>query len=65
MDLIVFEVGLRNPVGKYSKFMESQDRDKVNEYIEIMRSSIDDYFEIVFLEKDYKLVSTTPLIIKK
>ncbi len=62
-DLIVFEAGLRSEEGYYSKFMESPDRGRVEEYIEIMKSTKPEGAEIMFMEKCYQLVSTTPHII--
>lgn len=61
-DLIIYEAGVRNPEGAYSEFMVSPDRDKVLEYLEIMRDVVQDGFEIVFLKKTYSLTSTTPHI---
>ena len=61
-DLMVFEAGLRIN-GKYSKFMESPERKKVIEYLEIMKETKPDGGELIFLQKDYRLTSTTPQII--
>ena len=61
--LIVFEAGMRNQEGKYFEFMESPDRKKVEDYLEIMKKTKPDNFELVFLEKNYHLVSTTPHVV--
>ncbi len=61
--LIVFEAGMRSEEGKYSKFMESPDRQKVEEYLEIMKKTRTDNFQLVFLEKTYHLICTTPHIV--
>jgi len=62
-DLTVFEAGLRSEEGNYSKFMESPDRAKVEEYLEIMKTTKPDNFELMFYEKTYRLISTNPQII--
>jgi hypothetical protein len=62
-DLIVFEAGMRSDTGKYSKFMESPDRQKVEDYLKIMTTTKPDGFELVLLEKHYQLVCTTPHIV--
>jgi hypothetical protein len=62
-DLIIFEAGMRIG-GAYSKFMESPDREKVEEHAEIMRAAVSsEDIEIVILEKTYRLINTTPYII--
>jgi hypothetical protein len=61
--LTVFEAGMRNPDGKYSKFIESPDRKEVADYIETMKSCRPIDFDLVFYEKTYHLVSTIPHII--
>lgn len=63
-DLTVFEAGMRNLKGNYNKFMESPDRDEVEEYLEIMKTTMPEDFELVLLEKRYVLVTTTPHIVK-
>ncbi len=63
--LRVYEAGVRSPDGKYAKFIESNERASVDDYIEIMKEAVQHDFEIVFLTKDYQLVSTTPHIISK
>ncbi len=60
-DLIVFEAGMRNPLGKYSKFMESPNREEVDDYIEIMKTTKPEIFELVLLEKHYTLINTTQI----
>lgn len=61
--LIIFEAGMRSRNGKYSKFIESPDRSKVIEHIEIMKLCNPTDLELVFYEKTYHCVSTTPRII--
>ena len=61
--LTIFEAGMRSPEGKYSKFIESPDRNKVTEYLEIMDKCKADGFELMLYEKTYHCVSTTPHII--
>ena len=63
-DLIVYEVGIRID-GKYAEFMSSPDKKKVDDYLEIMKTSTPTYSELVFLTKHYHLVSTTPNIVKR
>ena len=62
-DLRVFEAGMRNPAGTYAKFMESPDREKVEEYLEIMKTTMPEDFEMILMEKQYVLVTTTPNIV--
>ena len=63
IDLKIFEAGMRSPAGKYVKFMDSPDREKVEEYLEIMKTTMPEDFELILLEKHYVLVSTTPHIV--
>lgn len=64
-DLIIFEAGMRHSAGgKYYKFMESPDKAKVEEYLEIMKGTKPDESELVFSEKTYRLIATTPHIIE-
>tara|TARA_R110000822_G_scaffold122229_1_gene256333 strand:+ start:516 stop:725 length:210 start_codon:yes stop_codon:yes gene_type:complete len=62
--ITIYEVGMRSPNGEYSKFCESPDKSKVDDHLEIMKKCTPDGFEVVFLEKVYHCVSTTPHIIK-
>ena len=59
----IFEVGTRNLDGKYTKFMESPDRDAVTDYLDIMKEVVSDNLTIIFTEKTYNLTSSTPYII--
>jgi hypothetical protein len=61
--LTIYEAGMRSDSGKYAEFIKSTDRAKVEEYIEIMKQTRTDGFEILFLEKTYHLVCTTPQIV--
>lgn len=61
--LTVFEAGMRSESGRYAEFITSPDRKKVDDYIEIMKVSKPEGMTIVFLEKTYQLVSTTPHIV--
>lgn len=61
--LTVFEAGMRSEGGRYAEFISSPDRKKVEDYIEIMKETKPEGMSIVFLEKTYQLVSTTPHII--
>ena len=62
-NLTIFEAGMRSEAGRYAEFITSPDREKVEEYIEIMKLSKPEGMTIVFLEKNYQLVSTTPHIV--
>ena len=62
--LVVYEAGVINSNGKYSKFIESPEKKKVEDYIEIMKTSVLEGLTIVFLEKTYDLISTIPHTIK-
>lgn len=61
--LIVFEAGIRNEDGQYHKFMDSPNREEVQEYLEIMKETKPEDSTLVFMEKTYKLVCTTPYIV--
>lgn len=63
--LVIFEAGVSNSEGKYSKFIQSPDREKVIEYMNIMEVCVDADFEIIYLEKVFNCVSTTPKIQKR
>ena len=60
--MTLFECGLRIN-GRYCQFMESNNRESIDEYINIMRETNPPYAEILFLEKTYELVSSTPYVI--
>lgn len=61
--LLIFEAGMRSPEGRYSKFIESPDRKKVEDYLETMEECKPYDFDLVLYEKMYHCVSTTPHII--
>ena len=61
--ITVFESGVRIGNGEYCKFIESNEKQNVIDYIEIMKHTKPENSEIVFLEKTYNLVSTIPHII--
>jgi len=63
--LIVFEAGVRSPEGKYSVFKTSPNRAEIEEYIRIIDHMVAEDFEILFSEKFYTLVTTTPTLIKR
>lgn len=63
--LTVFEAGVRDGDGNYRQFIQSNDRVRVVDYIEIMKESCFDSLDIVFLEKTFHLVSTTQHIINR
>jgi hypothetical protein len=62
--LLIFEAGMRSPEGRYSKFIESRDRKKVEDYLETMKKCKPHDFDLVLYEKMYHCVSTTPHIIR-
>jgi hypothetical protein len=64
-NLTVFEAGARSPDGKYATFMESPEKSKIDDYLEIMKRTVPEDFELVFMEKTYRLISTTPNIINR
>ena len=64
-DLVIFEVGMRDIDGRYTEFMKSPDRKQVDDYSDLMNDVVDECFEIVKLEKSYKLLTTTPHIVKR
>lgn len=61
--LIIYEAGGRSEDGRYVKFIESPKREDVEECIEIMKKTQPHGTTIVFLEKTFHLVNTTPFII--
>jgi hypothetical protein len=65
--LVIFEAGMRSPEGRYSKFIESPDRKKVENYLEdylkTMKECRPHDFDLVIYEKMYHCVSTKPHII--
>ena len=63
MTLTIYEVGIRASSGKYSKFLESYDKEQVIEHAEMMKAHKPKGSEIILLEKYYDLVCTTPHII--
>ena len=63
-DLIVFEVGIRIESGEYSKFMESPNKKEVLDYLNILKETKPYSSELVFSEKRYRGISTTPVIVK-
>ena len=62
-DLTIYETGMRNPDGGYSKFMESPDEKAVDDHIDIMKDCRPEGFEIMRYKKTYRLISTIPHII--
>jgi hypothetical protein len=64
-ELIIYESGVRSDDGKYSKFIESPSKSKVDDYIEIMKSTVSDSLTIVYYEKTYRCISTIPQIIRR
>ena len=61
--LIIYEAGLRAPNGRNCKFVSSNNKQEVIDYIEIMKETKTEFFEIYFHTKTYNLVSTVPHII--
>ena len=61
--ITMYEAGMRNPRGEYSKLFESLDKSKVDDHLEIMKKCTPHNFQLVFLEKTYHCVSTVPHII--
>ena len=61
--LTIYEVGMRNPNGEYSKFCDSPNKNEVDDHLEIMKKCTPHNFQLVFLEKTYHCVSTVPYII--
>jgi hypothetical protein len=59
-ELIIYEAGLRMVSGGYATFIESPDKSKVLNHLEIMESIQPEGSELVFIEKVYKLISQTP-----
>jgi len=62
-DLIIYEAGIRID-GEYTKFMSSPDKKKVDDFLEIMKRSTPDCSELMYITKDYRLISSTPHIVK-
>ena len=62
--LTIYEAGLRAPDGKYANFISSTNRQDVDEYIETMKTTAPYGHTILFLEKTFRLVSTTPHIVQ-
>ena len=62
--MTIYEAGLRAPDGKYAKFISSPNKQVVDEYIEIMKTTKPYGKTILFLEKTFHLVSTTPHIVQ-
>ncbi len=63
--MLIYEAGCKSSIGKYSKFIESNDENKVDEYIEIMKQNVSENLEIVKLVKEYKCISTIEYTLKK
>ena len=62
--MTLYEAGTRSEEnGGYNKFIESLDREVVEAHIETMKTTVPHKMTIVFLEKTFHLVSTTPHII--
>jgi hypothetical protein len=65
-EIKVYEAGVRNELtGKYSQFITSRVRAEVDDYIDIMKQTVSTDYEIVFYERFYNLISTTPYIINR
>ena len=62
--LIIYEAGLRTEAGKYHNFISSTCINEVEDYIEIVKVSKPESMSIIFIEKTYHLVSTTPHIVE-
>lgn len=58
--LTIYEAGVRSPEGRNATFMTSPDLNAVEEYFEIMQTTVASGFECFLREKNYHLVSTTP-----
>jgi hypothetical protein len=63
-DLIIYAAGIRIN-GKYSEFITSPNKEEVDEYLEIMKKSTPAYSELVFMTNNYRLISSTPHIVKR
>jgi len=61
-EIRIYEGGIRLESGTYVQILRSEDRVKVEEDIDLIKDINPDW-EVVFLEKCYHLVSTTPRII--
>jgi len=61
-EIRIYEGGIRLESGTYVQILRSEDRSKVEEDIDLIKDMNPDK-EVVFLEKCYHLVRTTPYII--
>ena len=62
--MTIYEAGLRAPDGKYVKFISSSNKQDVDEHIEIMKTTKPHGNVILFFEKTFHLVTTTPHIVR-
>ena len=62
-NLTVYEIGVRSPLGVYSKIFDSPDKQKAMEHAEIVRVCKGEGFVLVLIEKYYSLTSSTPFIL--
>lgn len=62
--LTIYEAGLRAPNGEYAQFIFSPNKQEIDEYIKIMKKVKPHEMTILFMEKTFHLVSTTPHIVR-
>ena len=63
-DILVYSAGVRDADGKYTQFIESRDRDDVDEYIEIMKTVVSKNLSIVFNRSIYRCMDVTPHVVR-
>jgi hypothetical protein len=63
-DVKIYEAGLRIDSGEYASFIQSRNEREVDEYISIMKKTKSENSTIVKMEKLFRCISTTPIIIE-
>lgn len=64
IELVIFTAGVRTPEqGKYAEFMASPDEEAIDDYIDTMKDTVDEDWEIVKNKKYYHCISTEPTTI--
>lgn len=61
----IYSAGIRSEIIPYKEFKQSCEKSEIDDFIEFLKDVVLNEYDIVYFEKEYALVSTTPHIIKK
>lgn len=62
--MTLYEAGIRNKDGEYTKLSNFSNRDLLETYIKTLKNIDFSNSELVILKKEYQLISTTPTVIR-